>query len=201
MIPREVLLERMRPAAAHTSSNPAGEGTFHLRDVDAVLRKALRDAGYEMSDYAVPTGFALVARLERITPSGAPYPAGARFDPTFHVLQDFTLEGYLQALFLAPPGYYRVIVFIVSATPFAATGKPVSADEATAWLEHGANVLPDTIGALPYSSGYACTAMIYEFEKRDTKTNPVELHPGRLSAAVHLARSGIAAVLWPQQSP
>lgn len=197
VIPRRLLVQRLQPAAERTR----GKARLHLRDLGALLAGALRHAGYEHSYYAVPDGFALVARLERITPSGAPYPPRLRFDPSFHQLQSFSLEGYLQALFLAPPGYYRVIVFIVSATPFTATGKPVSADQATAWLEQGANVLPAPIGALPYSAAYACTAMVYEFEKRDTQSNPVELHPGRLTARVHLAASGIAEDLWKQRSP
>jgi hypothetical protein len=179
---------------------PEFQASPHLKDLDAVLLSSLQAAGYEMSYYAVPGGFAQVARLERIQPGGEPYRA-SRFDPSFHPLDQFTMSGYLFALLVAPPGYYRVIVFVVTPEAFEASGKPVSADEATSWLESGANKLPASIGNKAYSSAYACTALIYEFEKRDTKSNPEERHPGRLTAETHLAASGIALGLWPRSTP
>lgn len=184
VIPRHVLLQNM-----HLKSS---RSPLQLQNVDAVLRKALRNAGYEYSYFAVERGFALVSRMERITPAGAPYPDPAlRFDASVKPADHFSLADYLQALFIAPPGYFRLIVFIVSPVPFSATGKAVSADEATAWLHQGANVLPAAVGRLDYSKDYACTALIYEFEKRDTNAHPLEKQPGRLSAQTHLDMSGI----------
>lgn len=194
VIPAEVLLERMREAAGQEGQAP--NKTFTLRDLDGVLSSALTSAGYERSYFGAPDGgFALVTRMERTTASGAPDPQ-QRFDPGFRPLPAFSLDGYLRALFTAPPGYYRIVVFVVSPRPFATTGAPVSADEATAWLEKGLNVLPPVIGRRPYSSAYATTALIYEFEKRDAQSNPTERHPGRLSADAHLTGSGIRGGLW-----
>jgi len=184
VIPRHVLLQNMH--LKHAKS------PVQLKDVDAVLHKSLHNAGYEYSYFAVERGFALVSRMERITDAGAPYPdPKLRFDPSLQHVDHFSLADYLQALFIAPPGYFRLIVFVVSPVPFSATGKPVSADEANAWLQHGANLLPPEIGQRQYSNDYACTALIYEFEKRDTNTHPLERHPGRLSAETHLVMSGI----------
>jgi hypothetical protein len=197
IIPAGILTARMRELESHSGRTLAVNGRYHLRDVDAVLRRSLRAAGYEFRYYAVPRGFAIAARLERTDDQGDPYPQPARFDTTFRPLEHFTLTGYLQALFLAPPGHYRVIAFILSPEPFRASGRPVSSQEAGAWLEGGVNVLPREIGDLEYTlPDYACTALVYEFDKRDTQTNPVELHPGRLSADIHLERSGIAKLLW-----
>jgi hypothetical protein len=184
VIPRQALLQNMSGRAAHTPRQ--------LKDADAALSKSLRDAGYDISYFAVSQGFAMVARMERITETGAPYPdPKSRFDSRLKPLDHFSMQGYLQALFTAPPGYFRLIVFIVSPQPFSATGKPVTQDEALDWLDQGVNMLPAAIGNLPYSDGHICTALIYEFEKRDVHTDPRELHPGRLSAQTHLAMAGI----------
>jgi hypothetical protein len=184
VIPREALLQNMPARDRHA--------LLQLKDVDAVLFKSLRDAGYETSYYAVNQGFAMVARMERIKEDGAPYPdPKLRFNTAVKPLEHFSLEDYLQALFKAPIGRFRLLVFVVSPEPFAATGRPVTADEALNWVGQGANVLPATIGKLTYSGGYACTALIYEFEKSDTRSRAEVLHPGRLSAQTHLEMSGI----------
>jgi len=192
VIPRNVLLHNMH---ARDTKTPA-----QLKDVDAVLEESLREAGYELSYFSVERGFALVSRMERITDAGAPYPdPQLRFDSSLKLIDHFSISDYLKALFFAPPGYFRIIVFIVSPVPFSATGKPISSDEANAWLEHGANLLPSAVGARRYSQDYVCTALIYEFEKRDTNRHPVERHPGRLTAATHLSMSGIKLGLLKQQ--
>jgi len=165
------------------------------------LRQSLERSGYyQMSYHPVPQGFALVARLERINSDGSPFTGGERFNTSFDPLQKFTIGGYLRALFVAPPGYYRVIVFVVSGSPFSANGTPVSSKEADQWLENGSNVLTSRIGDMPYSTDHVCTALIYEFEKRDPGSNPIERHPGRLSANAHILKAKIAEALrWKLQ--
>jgi hypothetical protein len=207
VVPSEMLMSATRSLVSHFIT---AEGSkfgpekrkemterLNLGEVDIVLRESLRKAGYdEMSHYEVPQGFALVAQLERTNEDGTPFPQLRRFDSNFRPLDDFTLEGYLRALFLAPPGYYRVIVFIVSPTPFAAQGSPISAREASLLVEGGANALPWRISVLPLLPETVCTALVYEFEKRDGGSNPIERRPGRLSAKLHLVNSKIWENLW-----
>ena len=182
VVPNQVLL--------HGLPHPA------LGDVAGILVQALQQAGYYQNVYyQVPHGFALVARLERIHPDGSPYQGLTRFDSSFSPLPEFSLSGYLHALFGAPIGYYRVIAFVISDTPFAATGTPVSSQEANMWLEHGANALPLSIADVGYSAGYACTALIYEFQKQDAHSNPIEDTPGVLPADTHLVKARIAEAL------
>lgn len=187
------------PSAEIIVPNPVLlQGLAHpaLGDIAAVLVQALQQAGYyQNAYYEVPHGFALVARLERIHPDGSPYQGVARFDSSFSPLPEFSVSGYLRALFGAPTGYYRVIAFVISDTPFAATGTPVSSQEANMWLEHGANALPLRIADVGYSAGYACTALIYEFQKQDAQSNPVEDTPGVLPADTHLMKARIAEAL------
>lgn len=172
-----------------------------LGSIAHVLARALAHAGYSQSAYyAVPDGFALVARLERIHPDGSPYLGLARFDSAFSPLPTFSLSGYIHALFDAPVGYYRVIAFVITDTPFAATGTPVSSHAANLWIERGANVLPGSIARTRYSAGYVCTALIYEFEKHDPQSDPVEDQPGPLAADTNLIKAKIAEALrWPLQ--
>lgn len=186
VVPNQVLLAGLRQAV-------------RLGDISQVLVNALENAGYYQNVYyEVPHGFALVARLERIYPDGSSYQGTARFDSSFFPLPAFSLAGYLRALFQAPTGYYRVIAFIVSDTPFAANGKPISSSEADIWLERGANALPVRIADTAYSATYTCTALIYEFEKHDARSDPIEDLPGPLSADAHLVKAKIAETLgWP----
>lgn len=186
VVPNAVLLSGLRQPS-------------RLADIAQVLVNALQNAGYYQNVYyEAPNGFALVARLERIYRDGSSYQGLARFDSSFSPLPAFSLSGYLRALFQAPTGYYRVIVFIISNTPFAADGKAISSSEADLWLERGANALPVRIADIRYTDTYTCTALIYEFEKHDAQSDPTEDRPGPLSADAHLIKARIAETLrWP----
>lgn len=185
---------------ANDDQRKSSLSSLNLREVNYVLRQSLWGAGYgEISYYSVPQGFALVAELERMNADGTSFEASLRFDPNFRPLSKFTLQEYLRALFFAPPGYYRVIAFIVSPVSFSPTAQPISAREASLLVEGGVNRLPGVLASLPFSSDTVCTALVYEFEKRDAGSNPTEKRPGRLSALVHLRNSRIWEGLWTSQ--
>src|SRR3546814_4883585 len=78
----------------------------------------------------------------------------------------FSLRDYFSALFSAPEGHYRVIVFVVSDKPFATSRGAASREQAAAWLQGGLNLLPAAIANLPVSANHACTALIYQFHKQ-----------------------------------
>ena len=123
-----------------------GERT-KLSDVAAKLEAALHDANYETWRYSsVPHGFALVTQVEQIKPDGTPRSGTERFRTDLPSLSGMTFVEYLKALAKAPPGYYRVIVFIVTDTPFARTDKRPTEAEAQLWLDAGLNQLPKSIG-------------------------------------------------------
>ena len=184
VIPNQMLFAHFSPATSQPFKT--------LGTVDDVLRRALGYGGYwEGTYYAVPEGFALVARLERIDIDGFSVSGNARFDTAYRPLNVFSISAYLRALFLAPPGYYRVIAFVITRIPFAATGSRITAATASSWIDGGANVLPRALAVRIYSTEFSCTALIYEFEKRDAGSDPTERAPGRLPAELHLIRSGI----------
>jgi lipid-binding SYLF domain-containing protein len=162
-----------------------------LGDLDAKLVSALRSNGYvERSYYAVPDGFALVTRLEQIGPDGTPKTPPGRWSLNSPSATVFTLRDYLRALFTADPGYYRVIVFIISDVPFSQAPRQTTYEETIIWLKGGLNVLPVEIASKPYGKTIASTVLIYEFEK-DQGHDPKLNQPGRLDAHMHLNKSGI----------
>lgn len=168
-------------------------GVTRLRDVDRRITKALEKNGYsESSYYAVPSGFALVTKIEQINDDGTPKEGPQRWSLEVSRLSEFTLSAYLRALFLAPPGYYRVIVFIVTPYPFVQSDAKVTAEQATQWLKGGVNQLSESIGALDFSrENYACTALVYEFKRRTESDKPTILDPGNILGRIHLLKAGI----------
>jgi hypothetical protein len=168
-----------------------GEQT-KLSDVAEKLEVALDAANYETWRYSsVPRGFALVTQLEQIRPDGTPRPGKERFRADLPSLGDMTFVEFVKALAKAPPGYYRVIVFVVTDTPFSRTDKRPSAEEARLWLDVGLNKLPKSMGVLPYEEHFRTTALIYEFKKL-SKGEPAAFIPKSLeSGKTHLERARI----------
>lgn len=167
-----------------------------LGDVDALLSDALEHAGYtEKSYWSVPLGFALATRLEQIDAAGKPKPPPARWSAEMPRLTGgFSLRAYLRALFTAEPGFYRIVVFIVTSALFSDSNQPVTSDEARAWVAKGLNALPESLAGQPYGSDVVCTAMIYEFE-RQSGSEAQPLVPSPLDAHAHLVGSGLWAAL------
>jgi hypothetical protein len=168
-------------------------GRTRLRDVDRRITAALEQNGYyESSYYAVTKGFALVTKMEQIESDGTPKEGPQRWVLVPQRPEKFTLARYITALFGATPGHYRTIVFIVTPGAFTQSSAVVTREEANAWLGGGLNRLPASIGNLEFSrEDYACTALIYEFE-RPTETEEATLRlPGLIPGRIHLVKAGI----------
>lgn len=167
-----------------------------LSDVDRLLTKALRTAGYtEYSYYRIPDGFALVTRIEQINDDGTPLDSSARWSIDISPLNSFSLLEYIRALFSARSGYFRVIVFTVTSNPFIQSENRVRRSEVIAWLRSGFNILPHEVGELLYTQRYHVTALIYEFEKPRAAQNAEFLEPGRMDGISHLRQAGIFPAL------
>jgi hypothetical protein len=185
------------PRASATAVIPAGfirvsgiaEPT--LGHAVELINAALDGGGYvERSYFAAPGGFAMATRLERIEADGTPKQE-ERWSVAVQPLQSFSLGAYLRALFTAPAGYYRIIVFVVTSQPFAQSAERVSRDDALAWLHEGLNRLPDSIAAARYTERHAVTALIYQFEQPGRQEAQLVLQ-GSPSGREHLER----AMLW-----
>lgn len=156
------------------------------------LLRALRAAGYgEHSFYGIPGGFALATRLEQIESDGTPRPEPERWSAAPPVRRVFSLTDFLKALFLAPEGHYRVIVFAVTDQPASPDDTEPTAAEARAWLGSGLLRLPEEIERRPYTRAHDTIALIYQFrqvghEGRQTLSSD-EVSPAR----TQLQRSGL----------
>jgi hypothetical protein len=167
--------------------------TARLRTLDERLGLALDHLGYAQRAYfRAPGGYALVTRIERIEPDGRPRAGAERWALDESAAGIFSITDYLRALFLARPGYFRVLVFTVTPQPFSTSGPPVTSAEAIVWLQTGFNRLPEEIAEIAVASApFACTALIYEFE-RAAESDPAHvLLPGRIEARAHLEQSGL----------
>jgi hypothetical protein len=102
----------------------------------------------------------------------------------------FSLTSYLRALFVATPGKYRIIAFIVTSQPFE-EGDPMSIKEIQEWPTKGSHILPRKIGKNLYTANHYCVALIYELEKPDRGNDPSLKKPSDLTALVHLEKSNI----------
>jgi len=163
-----------------------------LSDVAQKLESALEDADYETWRYSsVPRGFALATQLEQIGPDGTPRSGKERFRTDLPSLADMTFVEFLKALAKAPPGYYRVIVFVVTNTPFSRSDSTPTEQEAQRWLHVGLNQLPKSIGVMPYSDDYRTTALVYEFRKASKNSAATFVPKSPESGKIHLEKAGI----------
>ena len=156
------------------------------------LENAFNAAGYgDVSYFAVPEGFAMVARLEQIREDGTPLAAPARWSTRVRPFVRFSLSRYLRALFMATPGRFRVIVFVVTPRAFSQSARGIGRDEAEAWLALGLDSLPMSIGKRLVRD-VKCTALIYEFFKATRDDDAVFKDPSELTGITHLR----ASKLW-----
>jgi hypothetical protein len=171
-------------------------GRPSLGQVANQVDDALDETGYlERSFFWVPDGFAMVTRLEQINSDGTVKEGAERWGSETTSLKDFSLTSYLTALFTAQPGYYRIIVFIVSPHPFSQSNINIEEEEAKAWLHKGLNKLPPSLADHQFSADYSCTALIYEFLKTRQQTNL--MIPSPQQGRTHLQLAGLWEALKP----
>lgn len=167
-------------------------GQTRLQDVATRLEMAFDSAGYgAASFYAVPGGFAMASRLEQINSTGEPR-HDARFSVDVQPRRIFSLSDYIEALFSANPGRYRVIVFVVTSQPIRQdTAADVSLETALTWVRGGLSRLPAEIGQQSYTDSYRTAALVYEFVRPSAQARPFIQNPSSLLGEDHLVRAGI----------
>jgi hypothetical protein len=164
-----------------------------LHDVADTLEIALHNNDYyDLSYYPVLDGFAIATHIEQINDDGTSKKQ-ERWSLDVPMLETFSTGAYLRALFKAPQGHYRVIVFVVTTHPFTQTNAKVTRQQAKDWLSAGYDVLPSEIGLREFSANYKCTALIYEF--KGSGKNAEFVDPSELQGRTHLIKSGLIAAL------
>lgn len=172
---------------------PSDAGGTTLGAVADRIDRALLSSGYaERSFHAAPNGFVMITRLERIRPDGRP-----ELDPRWlgaSEPDEFSLSGYLKALFFGDPGRYRLIAFVVTDQTYAATGAPISSQEGDQILRGGFVNLPAAFDALPFTPSHDVTALVYEFERPEAG-EVRRIDRSRLSALDHLRGAALIEAL------
>jgi hypothetical protein len=174
----------------------APDAVTTLASVAVRLERAFEAAGYgERSYYWIPDGFALVSRIERIQSDATPIDPPGRWavETPSRVSEGFI--DHIRALFNAPPGFYRVIVFAVTDQIFSAGERQPTSDEARGWLSAGSVRLPESIGRQAYSDGHYTTALIYEFERPAGSADARLMVPSDVQGRDHLERAGLLRTL------
>lgn len=155
---------------------------------------ALSAAGYEdRAYYAVPGGFALATRIERIDRDGRPLSEPTRWVGSSG-RRAWTLEAVLRELAGVPVGHYRTLVFVFSDTPFRSRPAPVTEALAERWRMDGFNRLPAALRGTPYGEAFRCDVLVYEFEQ-GAAGQPARFVDAGLAARRHLEASRILARL------
>jgi len=171
-------------------------GAKDLGGVNAKLKAALIKAGYVDGGryYSIPRGFAIATQIEHINRDGSPMAGEERWQPN-PLPPDLTLANLLKVLFDAKPGFYRIIVFAITDVPISPEGTPPNQEVAGEWLHHGMLSLPSTIAEISYTRATACTALIYEFERRGYNDATHPLMSGAPSAKTQLVQANIWSAL------
>jgi hypothetical protein len=168
-------------------------GSKNLGQVEEILSKKLDEAKYwERSFYDYPAGFVLVTKIERIHQDGTPFPEPQRWDSQLRVDPSADFWGFLRGSFWAPIGYYRVMVFIVTAHPVQMNETPPEAKDASNWVSGGADRLPLEMRKKALVDGTGCTVLIYEFLGRGIgpASEVSKIKPLGWSGHTHLVKAG-----------
>ena len=169
-----------------------------LYDISQKLEAAFDKAGYHSIRYfSVPNGFSIVSRLEQIDSEGNSINDIQRWSLSPEICEAFDIACFLEKLFQADPGFFRVIVFVVTDHKIDESRELiVTPDTAYAWLQRGSLYLPRyEFSEIEFNQGYRCTVLIYELERPDRTATPSIALPGRLQAKTHLNRSQILSAL------
>jgi Conserved hypothetical ATP binding protein len=170
-----------------------------LGEVQNRLNRMAQQAGYRIPSIlgAGCNGFAMVLDLERLRDDGRRVsgtdgfagPGQRKFFSVWDILAD---------LIKAEPGFFRIIVVVVSDEARAKSAARASADELRALSESGKAALPHALGAKAFDEGYVIDALVYEFEKFP-KSEVAELRKpeGRLAATAHLAQAQLIDLARP----
>ncbi len=177
-----------------------------LRHAANELDALLMAAGYSERSYFrlrrrdQTVGFTLVTRMERIRKDGTPYPPRDRFVPA-GLEERFNLIDFLKSLFIAPVGYYRVLVFTVSREPVDATADAIGEAVAEDWLKRGGTRLLGCVAHMPFTEDFGVDALIYEFrhapeelavDRSARRSSQVsQMIPSKIDPMLHLRRAGI----------
>lgn len=144
-------------------------------------------------------GFAMVLDLERLRPDGRRVPGVDGFAGPGQRTQ-FSIAEVLQELWTAKPGYFRMIVLVVSdEKPLEKVGPAASAGKLSSLAAEAVETLPPALSRRAFGERYVVRALVYEFDRAASTANP-RLRPprGRLPPFSHLQQAGLISGATPR---
>lgn len=167
-----------------------------LGDLNLELSRILYEKGYvDRSYFLVPGirghGFALATQMEQIDKNAFSKAPPNRWN-VHPVDNHFTFSDYVSSLFFSNPGYFRVMVFVVTDMGFSSSNLEVDRETAMEWLDIGYSELPPFLEQLPLSADHKVTALIYEYKVVENSEVAELVKPSRHSGKNHLEK----AELW-----
>jgi len=184
------------PMATATQSISPNIFKNHLTygDVKETIVECLDESGYVSSKrqyYAVPNGFALVTRLEKINEDGSPRAGAERWEAQVKsTFKEFSILDYLKALVIGEEANFRVLVFMLTDIPLTQSDEITEMTKAKSWLKKGMNALPDDLALLEFTPRHKVNLLLYEFTQHESG-KPTLLQESRVGIEDHLVKTGI----------
>lgn len=181
---------------------PLKSVNHRLKDVENMIRVSLDTTGYyDISYYGIesqPDAFVMATRLEQINEDATPKSGKERWIGAIGREAKFSLKKYLNDLFYAEQGTYRIIVFVVTTESFTFSKKSVSAKNAQSWVSDGNVSLPKKLANNIFTEQHQVFALVYEFDKSRDKSVKENINlrvPGKHQTRTHLENTGIWKIM------
>lgn len=184
--PPRATAKTLLPSHLLASGNIDTLGAVAAKIDSAVARAGIQEwAVYTIGD----SGFAYVTRLERIDQDGRPKPPPDRWPgDSGEGPRNRSFLQYIKSLFVAEPGFYRVIAVVVTSRPVADIGNPLSRGAADSLLL-GPQILPASLRARKVHN-LSAYALIYQFKSINKDAEPRLLSRTTVPPAQHLSLAG-----------
>ena len=169
-----------------------------IGQVDKLILDALNNTGYYSKKYYYTEGggYAIVTKMEQFNKDGSCMQDNARWTTKPIRNEDFSVTNYLKSLFIPEPGFFRVIVFVVSPNYYGDnSGDKTNKEGVLGWLEHGYTSLPSVIGSKPFNKQVQVHGLVYEFKMLLTDKKYNFSKPSGLDGTTHLQMARILANL------
>lgn len=158
-----------------------------IGDIANRITEALDSTSFtEYSFYKVENGLVIATKLMQFEDDGSPSKNAAPL--TWN-----RLTKIIKQMLTAPPGHYRVVLFVVRPGGFYFNPKPPTEGQADDWVSGGKTLPDNETTSIRNTKEMRVTAVIYQFDKRhsDNKANFIEPEDSHIDAITHLSKSNI----------
>lgn len=164
-----------------------------LGQVDSRISEALFNTGYYSKKYYYTEGgYAIVTKMEQFNKDGSCKKGNGRWSVKPVRDEGFSITNYLLSLLTPEPGFFRVIVFVVSENFYGNnSGNATNKKEVMEWLEHGYTSLPSVIGDKAFTKQVQVHALVYEFIMKESTKKFNFSKPSELDGITHLRMAKI----------